>query len=297
MSAANLLPEVWVPPIEIRELRQLIAHHGRLIRQRTALKNRLSSILQRHAIPPPEGDMFDIQQAEWWHGLKLPAMEMLRVRQDWQQYQALMPLIRTAETLIIDFSRDARFAHITPLLIQLPGIGVLGAMTLIAAIGDITRFASDKQLVGYSGLGARVHESGEVKRQGPMSKAGRRDLRTTMVEAAWAAVNFKHPFWEAEFKRLCRHKPPNKAIGAIARRLLVAVWQVWTKAKADRHAVDVEVARSFLDWGWKLKKTGRKGLTTAQFVREQLDALGLGRDLAEVTRGKKAPVSDTNRAA
>ena len=69
--------------------------------------------------------------------------------------------------------------------------------------------------------------------------------------------------------------------------MLVAVWQVWTKAEADRHAVDVKVARSFLDWGWKLKKAGRKGLTTGEFVREQLDALGLGKDLAEVTRGKK----------
>ena len=107
------------------------------------------------------------------------------------------------------------------------------------------------------------------------------------IEAAWAAVNFKHPYWEAEFKRLCQRKLPNKAIGAIARRLLVAVWQVWTKAEADRHAVDVKVARSFLDWGWRLKKAGRKGLTTGEFVREQLDALGLGKDLAEVTRGKK----------
>ena len=287
LSAANLLPEVWVPPIEIRELRQLIAHRGRLIRQRSAFKNRLSSMLQRHAIPPPEGDMFLAKHTEWWHGLKLGAMELLRVRQDWQQYQALAPLIQTAETLIIDFSQNVRFAHITPLLIQLPGIGVISAMTLIAAIGDITRFASDKQLVGYSGLGARVHESGEVKRNGPMSKVGRRDIRTTMIEAAWAAVNFKHPFWEAEFKRLCQRKLPNKAIGAIARRLLVAVWHVWTKAETDRHAVDVKVARSFLDWGWKLKKIGRKGLTTGEFVREQLDSLGLGKDLAEMTRGKK----------
>jgi len=48
-----------------------------------------------------------------------------------------------------------------PLLVQLPGVGTLVAMTLLAAIGDISRFPSDKKLVGYAGLGARVHDSGQ----------------------------------------------------------------------------------------------------------------------------------------
>jgi transposase len=280
MSAANLLPEVWVPPPEIRELRQLIAHRSRLIKQRGMLKNRLSAVLQRHALIPPEGELFQSQQATWWHALKLGSVEMLRVRQDWQQLQALTPLIQAVDEQIIAISQDAQFAHAARLLIQLPGISVLGAMTLIAAIGDVTRFASDTQLVGYSGLGAQVHASGEVNRHGPMSKTGRRDIRTIMIEAAWNAVNSKHPFWLAEFSRLSKHLHPNKAIGAIARRLLVAVWHVWTKAEADRHGIDSKVTQSYERWGHKLKKAGRKGLTTKDFVREQLDALALGSPLA-----------------
>jgi len=61
LSAANLLPEVWVPPLVIRELRQLMAHRGRLIKQRSMFKNRLSAVLQRHAITPPEKDLFHVR--------------------------------------------------------------------------------------------------------------------------------------------------------------------------------------------------------------------------------------------
>ena len=214
LSAANLLPEVWVPPPEIRELRQLIAHRSRLIKQRGMFKNRLSAMLQRHAIVPPEeleGEVFQPQQAAWWQSLKLGATETLRVQQDWQQLQALAPLIQSVDEQLLAISQDEHFAHAARLLIQLPGISVLGAMTLIASIGDITRFASDAQLVGYSGLGAQVHASGEVNRHGPMSKAGRRDIRTLMVEAAWTTVNSKHPFWLVEFTRLSKHMHPNKA--------------------------------------------------------------------------------------
>lgn len=288
LSAANLLPEVWVPPVEIRELRQLVAHRSRLIKQHSMFKNRLSAVLQRHAIVPPEGALFQAERSAWWHALKLGAMEMLRIRQDWQQLQALTPLIQAVNEQIVANSQEARYVDAARLLIQLPEINALSAMTLIAAIGDITRFASASQLVGYSGLGARVHESGEVKRNGAMSKAGRSDIRTVMIEAAWTAVNSKHPFWAEEYKRLSHTKLPSKAIGAIARRLLVAVWHVWSKAEADRHAVDQKVATSFLIWGQKLKKAGRKRLTTADFIRKQLDALGLGKDLNEIPVGQNA---------
>ncbi len=79
-----------------------------------------------------------------------------------------------------------------PFLVQLPGLGVLSALRLLAAIGDITRFPSAKHLVGYAGLGASVHQSGETSRGGRITKEGRSDLRGVMVEAAWVAVEH-HP--------------------------------------------------------------------------------------------------------
>jgi transposase len=71
-----------------------------------------------------------------------------------------------------------------PFLVQLPGLGVLSAMRILAAIGEISRFPSAKHLVGYAGLGASVHQSGETNRGGRITKEGRSDLRGIMVEAA-----------------------------------------------------------------------------------------------------------------
>ena len=84
-------------------------------------------------------------------------MEMLRIRQDWQQLQALTPLIQAVNEQIVANSQEARYVDAARLLIQLPGINALSAMTLIAAIGDITRFASASQLSRYSLRGASTN--------------------------------------------------------------------------------------------------------------------------------------------
>jgi len=78
-------------------------------------------------------------------------------------------------------------------LIQLPGISTLSALTILAAIGEIERFETPKKLVGYAGLGAGVHASGQTHRGGHITKQGRKDLRWVMVQAAWAAVGH-YPF-------------------------------------------------------------------------------------------------------
>jgi transposase len=79
-----------------------------------------------------------------------------------------------------------------PFLLQLPGLGMVCAMTILAAVGDIARFPTSKQLVGYAGLGTRIHASGQVQLSGGITKEGRRELRIAMVEAAWVAVEH-HP--------------------------------------------------------------------------------------------------------
>jgi transposase len=58
------------------------------------------------------------------------------------------------------------FCQQVPFLLQLPGLGMVGAMTILAAVGDSSRFPTSKQLVGYAGLGARIHASGQVQRHG-----------------------------------------------------------------------------------------------------------------------------------
>ncbi len=102
-------------------------------------------------------------------------------------------------------------------LLQLPGFGVVTAVTVWAAIGDIQRFADAQHLVGYAGLGTKVHDSGMSTRTGRITKAGRRDLRVVLIEAAQVAAN-SHPHWKAELARLQPRLGRNKAIVAIARK-------------------------------------------------------------------------------
>ncbi|MFQ6000346.1 MAG: transposase [Anaerolineae bacterium] len=82
LLAANILPAIWVPPIYVRELRALVSHRRRLVKQRTAAKNRLHSVLHRHNIVPPEGDPFSEANRQWWCNLPISSSERLRVRQD-----------------------------------------------------------------------------------------------------------------------------------------------------------------------------------------------------------------------
>jgi hypothetical protein len=154
----------------------------------------------------------------------------------------------------------------------------------LAAIGDISRFSHAKKLVGYAGLGSSVHDSGKTYRTGRITKQGRKELRWVLVQAAWVAVN-THPHWKEQYQHLIRRKPTNKAIVAIARKLLVVVWHVLTECVADRHADQEMVAFKLMMWAWKLGKVGRGGLTTPQFVRAGLMRLEMGEDLTHIVRG------------
>jgi hypothetical protein len=120
-------------------------------------------------------------------------------------------------------------------------------------------------------------------------RSGRRDLRHVLVEAAWAAVEH-HPYWKAEFARLARRMDENKAVVAIARRLLVAIWhgpaqRALTERAADKHAEPQMVATKLMRWSWKLSDEQRGGLTTRQFIRYHLMRLQLGEDLTHFRYG------------
>ena len=116
------------------------------------------------------------------------------------------------------------------------------------------------------------------------TKTGRRDLRWALVEAAWVAVE-THPHWKGEFEHLTRRMDKNKAIVAIARKLLVVVWHVLTERVADKHAEPKMVAFKLMRWSWQLTPEQRGGLTTRQFVRLGLMQLKLGENLTHLTYG------------
>ena len=187
------------------------------------------------------------------------------------------------EVLRQEAAKDERI----PLLIQLPGIAMLTALTILAAVGPIERFEDSRHLVGYAGLGASVHDSGQTHATGHITKAGRRDLRGAIVDAANAAVRH-HPYWKKEFERLEYRLGRSKAIVAIARRLLVAVWHILTNGAVDRHADATGVAASLFKLAYDIKVVNLpKGTSAKGFTRQQLDRLGIGQELDNLPWGSK----------
>lgn len=274
LLAANLLPTVWVPPQAVRELRALTSHRAQLIGEKSALKNRLHNLLHRHNLAQPLGSPFKPANESWWQSLPLSTVERLQVRHYWLSIHLLDSLIQETEAQIAQLSVVAPWNDLMPFLLQLPGVGLYTGMTILAAIGQIERFASPEQLVGYAGLGARVRSSADTKRTGKISKQGRRELRTALVACAWSAVHWS-PYWRSLFQSLSKRLGKPKAITAIARKLLVVIWHVLTKHELDLHANPTAIARSFMTWSSLHHLARSQNLHRLNFVKQRLAALGI----------------------
>ena len=285
LLAKGLLVGIWVPPQEVRELRGLVAQRQKMTRLATQAKNRLHAVIQRHHLKPPAGNPFGKTNNGWWQALALGKLEKMNMQSDLETLQfAEQQEARAEKEMTLIAAEDEKIGR----LLQISGFGVITAVTVSAAIGDIGRFIEPKKLVGYAGLGARVHNSGMTTRTGKITKAGRRDLRVALVEAAHVAAN-NHPHWKAELARLQPRLGYNKAIVAIARKLLITVWYV-LQGKADKHAESKAVAQKMLKFAYAVGKANRAGKTAAQFTRERLDGLKMGESLTSIPWGAKNPI-------
>ena len=279
-----------MPPVEVRELRALIADRRRKIKLRTMTRNHLHSLAHRHNFTLPERGAFADKNQDWWKGLSLSAVEQLRLKQDLALLEFLKPKIEAIDAELARLSNCAPWKDASPYLMQLPVLGVILTMTVLSAIGEIQRFPTSKHLVGYSGLGASIYESGQTHYTGRITKQGRKELRYALVEAAWVTVG-SHPFWREEYHKLSHRMLKGKAIVAIARRLLVVIWHVLTERAAERKADPDMVAFKLMVWAWKLNEVQRAGLTTAQFVRYGLMRLKIGQEIARIKRLKNRPIA------
>jgi len=278
----GIVPEVWVPPIPVRELRAFISYRGRLVKTSTMIRNRLQSLLHKHNLQLSEAGLLD--QA-WWEAQKnVSALEKIQIRQELVLLQEVEKLKMTVDEELQRQSTSAMWSKPALQIMQLPGVGYVVALTVLSAIGDISRFENASKLVGYAGLGAGVHDSGKTHKEKKITKKGRRELRWAMVEAAWRAVRMS-PFWKSEFEKyLKRLRKPNQAIVVIARKLLVAIWHVLSKEETDLHASEDDLAYKMLLLSWSLSEEVRMGLTYKQFAKYALMKLGVETDITRFVR-------------
>jgi len=278
---ADIVPEVWVPPVEVRELRGMISYRNRLVKMGTMIRNRLQSLLHRHNLILPKGKLLD---ATWWQAQTMSALEKIQIRQELRMLEEIEQHKAEVEAELGRQCLGEVWGWQAVRLLQLPGFGVVMTMIVLSAIGDISRFESAKKLVGYSGLGAGVHDSGKEHIEKRITKSGRKELRWALVEAAWRAIRIS-PYWKEQYEKyLKRMRKPNQAIVVIARKLLVAVWHVLTKEETDVHASEEELAYKMLVLSWDLDENVRMGLTYKQFAKYALMKLGIETDITRFVR-------------
>lgn len=219
----DLLPTSYVPPREVRELREALRSRARLVRQGTEVKNHLRALLAKQGLRCPSADLSSRTARHWLTG------------------QALRPVYaaeRDAQLAVLEVL-DAQVGHQTDalrrqarqdpnvrLLQTIPGVGPLGALLIHAEVGAIGRFPGPRQLAAYAGLVPTVRASGDHVHLGHITKDGSRWLRWILVEATYHAR--RHPAYQARFDRLQRRRGKHKATVAIARHLAQVVWYVLT---------------------------------------------------------------------
>ena len=244
-------------------------------------KNCLQSLLHQHNLTPPAFEPFAPHHQIWRETLEqqLPPSERLRIEQDRALVAYLTTSIHTVGAVLACVSHQEPWKAQVPFLIQLPGIGLIGALTLLVAIGDITRFALAKHLVGYAGLGTLVQASEQVHRSGNITRTGRSDLRAILVKAAWTAIRAS-AWWRTRYEQLTTRMLAAEAMVAIVHKLLVVIWHVLTEHAADRLADPVAVARRLIRWGAShhLAKRGELRLLRAK----SLDQIAVGYDLTHL---------------
>src|SRR5918911_117685 len=175
LYASGFLPEVWIADEATQALRRQVTRRQQIVRQRSRLKNIIQSILHAHLIPScPHQDLCGATGRRWLAAQSLPADERLAVERH-------LPRAALADESVRR-------------LMTLPGVDMVVALALVAAIGAIERFDSPQKLVSYLGLNPSVRQSGPGPAyHGRITKQGRGHARGMVVEAAWAAVRTPGP--------------------------------------------------------------------------------------------------------
>jgi transposase len=253
----GLLKASFIPPPEIRELRELVRYRQTLVTEHTAVANRITKLIESANIKLGQvasevlglsgrlmlralaaGETNAATLAELAQGkLKSKKVELRRALtgclttvQRWVLTELLVRVeeLEAAQTRVetrigeeAATCPDPFVPEAVKLLESIPGVGPWTAQTIVAEIGvDMRRFPSAKHLASWAGVCPGNHESAGKRKSRQPSK-GNKSIRTILVEAAWAATHAKGTFLQAKYQRLVRRMPKQKALGAIAHRLLV----------------------------------------------------------------------------
>jgi transposase len=276
---AGTAKTVWVPDAKTQERRDWFHAHRKAVKRTTQLRNRLLSYLSDQGVRLAKGTPLA-------KGTAAPGQ--LRSLKDWSPRQ--WPVI---EGMLMELRHaDEQRAHWRSLIAQevladpqllsivrLCGVREMVAFALGALIGDIHRFAEPRKLVKYIGLNPAFDHSGQGQWSGGIAGHGRKDLRGLLIESAQAILRSSHPLAKWGKKLLARKGSRNLAAGAVARKLVVAIWYLlmgrWTPLEEIDERLALKVGKIITSVGPKgLKQLGQ---TRPTLRKETFNWLTTGR--------------------
>jgi transposase len=231
------LPEVWIPPSELRDQRELLRLRIFLVQLKTSVKNRIHGTLARHNIQIAGADLFGVEcrQKLATRLPELPAHCRSAIEQELATLDFLEMEIESTESRLAEIMKVSVEAD---LLKTLPCVGKVLSMVLMLEIGKVDRFPSAAHLASYAGLVPRVHSSGGRVHMGQVCNNVNRNLKWAFVETANLIVINQVRLAGSHvvklYQRIKRSKNHQKAVVAVGRHLAEAAWWILTTQQVYR---------------------------------------------------------------
>jgi transposase len=222
------LPESWIAPAHILDLRARVRTRHLLSHQRTEWQQRMQAVLYHHGFPQRR-DLLTSEKRTWLASIKLPAAAR-------EQLTIALHMIDAVDIQLVPFDSELRRwarkqTGCRALIDELYGVGELTAVTILAELGDARRFANSRDAVRYGGLDVTVYQSDEHRAPGHLSRQGPPALRWALYEAAQHA-RFPNSPDRQYYLQLAERVGGNRACIALARKLLKRSYHI-LKALGD----------------------------------------------------------------
>lgn len=249
---AGELTAVYVPNPEDEAIRDLSRAREDVVSTRKKAKQRLKSFLLRHDIRCPHSENWNEAHLRWLAVIKLPHPALQIVYQEY--LNAVTESIHREERLLREIDHSVRQWRLYPAveaLMALRGVRLVVATTMIAELGDLSRFPHPKLLMSYLGLTPTEYSSGERQRRGGITKTGNNHARRVLIEAAW---NYRFPAKVSkEMQKRQESLPlPIRDVAWQAQLRLTKRYKKLTLAKKNANIVVVAIARELAAFMWAI---------------------------------------------
>lgn len=223
----NLLPQAYIPTKMERNLKELLRFRLHLVEQRSTIKRRLHDILAKQNITCEYSDVLGRKAQEWLSHLGCPSPYQEEIETSLLLANNLTVQIEKFTNQVKDQTQSDPNAQ---LLLTIPGIGEILALTLSTEIGDVFRFANNRALASYAGVVPSVHSSGDKTHYGPVSKHGNKYIRWALAEALIHMTSEGQPLHEF-YQRLKEKKGSPTARVAVMNKMLRIIYAILAKKK------------------------------------------------------------------